>query len=120
MTTRIFKIYTAPQWERRVSLGHLAWAPVDETDGFVHLSALHQVLATANKHFAGQQGLVLVEIDPDALPAQSLRWEVSRGGDRFPHVYASIPLEAARSHWQFPPGAAGFALPAALQPGDQA
>jgi len=114
MATRIFKIYTAPQWERRVSLGHLAWAPVDEADGFVHLSALHQVLATANKHFAGQQGLVLVEIDPAALPAQSLRWEVSRGGDRFPHVYASIPLEAALQHWGFRALETGFALPAAV------
>ncbi len=119
MTTRIFKIYTAPQWERRVSLGHLAWAPVDDADGFVHLSALHQVVETANKHFAGQQDLVLVEIDPDALPAQSLRWEVSRGGDRFPHVYATIPLEAALQRWEFPVQATGFALPAAIRPQDR-
>lgn len=114
METRIFKIYTAPQWERRVSLGHLAWAPVDEADGFVHLSALHQVVETANKHFAGQEGLVLVEIDPGGLPPDTLRWEVSRGGDRFPHVYASIPLAAAVAQWEFPVGDAGFALPAAL------
>lgn len=119
MATRIFKIYTAPQWERRVSLGHLAWAPVDEADGFVHLSALHQVVETANKHFAGQRDLVLVEIDPDALPAESLRWEVSRGGDRFPHVHASIPLAAALQDWQFPPGETGFALPAALSTPDR-
>ncbi len=114
METRIFKIYSAPQWEQRVPLGHLAWAPVDEADGFVHLSALHQVVATANKHFAGQQDLVLVEIDPHALPAQSLRWEVSRGGDRFPHVYASIPLAAALQHWDLPALPTGFALPAAI------
>lgn len=116
MATRIFKIYTAPQWERRVSLGHLAWAPVDEADGFVHLSALDQVLTTANKHFARQRDLVLVEIDPAALPAQSLRWEVSRSGDRFPHVYASIPLEAVLDHWEFPDSDPGFALPAAILP----
>ncbi|MBV1857474.1 MAG: DUF952 domain-containing protein [Nannocystaceae bacterium] len=114
MEPRIFKIYTALQWERRVSLGHLPWAPVDEADGFVHLSAIQQVLETANKHFAGQQGLVLVEIDPAALPTGSLRWEVSRAGDRFPHVYASIPLEAALQHWGFPGSDTGFALPAAF------
>lgn len=115
MTTRIFKIYTAPQWERRVSLGHMAWAPVDEADGFVHLSALNQVLATANKHFVGQVGLVLVEIDPAALPEDSLRWEVSRGGDRFPHVYATMPLQAAKQHWPFEAGEDGFVLPECLR-----
>lgn len=111
MTSRIFKIYTALQWERRVSLGHLPWAPVDEADGFVHLSAQHQVLGTANKHFAGQSGLVLVEIDAAALPEGSLRWEVSRGGDRFPHVYGTMPLRAAKRVWPLAQGQDGFVLP---------
>ncbi len=108
---RIFKIYTALQWGRRVSLGHLPWAPVDEADGFVHLSALGQVLGTANKHFAGQTGLVLVEIDADALPSGSLRWEVSRGGEAFPHVYGTLPLQAALGHWPLEEGEGGFVLP---------
>ncbi|MCR9162218.1 MAG: DUF952 domain-containing protein [Nannocystaceae bacterium] len=114
MTSRIFKIYTAPQWERRVPLGHLPWAPVDEADGFVHLSAHGQVLGTANKHFAGQAGLVLVEIDPGMLPEGSLRWEVSRGGERFPHVYGTMPLQAVRGHWPLQSDADGFVLPPEL------
>ncbi len=112
---RIFKIYTALQWERRVSLGHLPWAPVDEADGFVHLSALGQVLGTANRHFAGQTDLLLVEIDAGALLPGSLRWDVSRGGEDFPHVYGTMPLEAAKRHWAFEAGEGGFVLPEGLQ-----
>ncbi len=108
---RIFKIYTAPQWERRVPLGHLPSAPVDEADGFVHLSSLSQVLGTADKHFTGQTGLVLVEVDANALPEGSLRWEVSRGGEAFPHVYGTMPLEAALQHWAFEARDGGFVLP---------
>lgn len=115
MSVRVFKIYTAAQWKARVSLGHLAWAPVDEADGFVHLSSLAQVIETANKHFAGQTGLMLVEIDAAALPEGSLRWEVSRGGARFPHVYGTMPLGSVRGHWPFEAGQGGFVLPAALQ-----
>lgn len=112
---RIFKIYTALQWGRRVSLGHLPSAPVDEADGFVHLSALEQVLGTADKHFAGQTGLVLVEIDANALPEGSLRWEVSRGGEKFPHVYGTMPLEAALQEWAFEAREGGFVLPEELE-----
>ena len=115
MATRIFKIYTALQWRRRVSLGHLPWAPVDEADGFVHLSALDQVLGTANKHFVGQTDLVLVEIDADALPEGSLRWEVSRGGAKFPHVYGTMPLLAVKQHWSLGEGEGGFELPEGLR-----
>ncbi len=111
MSRRLFKIYTSLQWQRCVSLGHLPWAPVDEADGFVHLSALEQVVGTARKHFADASGLVLVEIDPEALPDGSLRWEVSRGGDRFPHVYATIPTAAAVRTWALPAVTTDFTLP---------
>lgn len=113
-STRIFKIYTAQQWAARVSLGHLPWAPVDEADGFVHLSALHQVLGTADKHFCGQADLCLVEIDAEALPEGSLRWEVSRGGDRFPHVYGTMPLHAVAAHWSLVERDGRFVLPESL------
>ena len=98
-------------------MGHLPWAPVDEADGFIHLSALEQVQETANKHFAGQADLVLVEIDPDALPKGSLRWEISRGGAQFPHVYATMPLSAVRASWALAGGQGGFVLPADLRSG---
>lgn len=87
----LFKIYTAAQWAAR-SEAELPWAPIDEQDGFVHLSARSQVRETASKHFAGQEQLVLVRLSPDRLP--ELRWEVSRGGALFPHVYGPISTDA--------------------------
>ncbi|MCB9681187.1 MAG: alpha/beta fold hydrolase [Alphaproteobacteria bacterium] len=69
-------------------------APVDLADGFVHFSAAHQVDGTLRKHFAGQPDLLLLAIDPGRLPPGTLRWEVSRGGARFPHLYAPLPHDA--------------------------
>jgi uncharacterized protein (DUF952 family) len=66
----------------------------DRRDGFIHFSARHQLLETARKHFAGQSGLVLIAFDAQAL-GPGLRWELSRGGDLFPHLYAPLPTAAA-------------------------
>ena len=110
----MFKIYTAEQWGSR-SGGVLPWAPVDRGDGFVHLSALSQVVETADKHFAGQSGLVLVEIDAGALPEGALRWERSRGGALFPHVYGDIPASAAAKSWPLAARDGSFELPPELR-----
>ncbi|MCH9685692.1 MAG: DUF952 domain-containing protein [Deltaproteobacteria bacterium] len=93
----IYKICSTEAWAACQKSGHLPWAEVDRRDGFVHLSARNQVEQTAAKHFAGQTGLMILEVDPDALPTDALRWEVSRGGDRFPHLYADLPLSAVSS-----------------------
>lgn len=90
----IYKICSADDWDIGQREGQLPWAPVDREDGFVHLSAAHQVAQTAAKHFRGRSGLVVLEVDPARLPPDALRWEVSRGGDRFPHLYADIPRDA--------------------------
>jgi len=90
-----FKILTAQQWADWKVAGVLHGAPIDLQDGFIHLSAADQVQETAEKHFAGQAGLVLAEIDLTQL-GSAVRWETSRGGALFPHVYASIPLELVR------------------------
>ncbi len=90
----IYKICSAEQWAACQRDGTLPWAEVDRRDGFVHLSAAHQVRETAAKHFVGQSDLVLLEVDPARLPAEALRWEVSRGGDRFPHLHGDLPLSA--------------------------
>ncbi len=90
----------------------MPWAPIDRADGYVHLSAESQVLATADRHFVGQTGLVLVEIDASRLTPGTLRWEPSRGGDLFPHVYGDIPPSAASASWSFPGGPEGFGWPA--------
>jgi len=86
----IYKLCSAEDWAACQRDGRLPWAEVDRQDGFVHLSASHQLRATAAKHFRGRSGLVLLEVDPARLPEGALRWEVSRGGDRFPHLYAEL------------------------------
>lgn len=88
----LFKILDAVAWPS--ADGSVPWAPIDRADGFVHLSAVHQVCETAIKHFADRDDLVLVEVLPDKLPEGTLKWEVSRGGDHFPHVYGDIPARA--------------------------
>lgn len=87
----LYKILPTAQWN--AAQQHVPWAPIDRSDGFVHMSAAHQVRQTAAKHFAGDGDLTLLEIDP-RRSATSIRWEVSRGGDHFPHVYGDIEREA--------------------------
>ena len=66
---------------------------VDRRDGFIHLSAAHQVCATAQKHFSGKADLMLVSVAQENL-GPSLKWEASRGGDLFPHIYGPLQLDA--------------------------
>ncbi len=88
-----YKILTAVQWAQFQSDGVFAGAPVDLADGYIHLSADDQVQGTLDKHFAGQSGLVIVEIDLDQL-GDAVRWEESRGGALFPHIYGTLPMAA--------------------------
>ena len=88
-----FKILTAQQWAQFEADGVFHGAPVDIADGYIHLSAPDQLQGTLDKHFAGQTGLIFVEVDLPAL-GDTVRWEVSRGGALFPHVYGTLPLEA--------------------------
>lgn len=90
----VYKVCTDADWAACQRDGRLPWAPVDARDGFVHLSAVHQVAQTAAKHFHGRADLVVLEVDPERLPADALRWEVSRGGDRFPHLYGDLSCAA--------------------------
>jgi uncharacterized protein (DUF952 family) len=69
--------------------------PVDLADGYIHFSTAAQARETAAKHFAGQADLVLVAVDAGAL-GTALRWEPSRGGQLFPHLYAELPMAAVR------------------------
>lgn len=90
----IFKICTSAEWDRAVAAGRFFGSPVDCRDGFIHFSAAHQVSETAARHFADQTDLLLIGVDPIAL-GSDLRWEKSRGGDLFPHLYGSLPTAAA-------------------------
>ncbi len=87
----IFKIVRRKEWDAAVESGVLKGSPDDVRDGFIHFSAAHQLRATLEKHFLGEDGLLLLGCDPDALGA-NLKWEVSRGGDKFPHLYAELSL----------------------------
>ncbi|GAB4357496.1 MAG: DUF952 domain-containing protein [Oricola sp.] len=90
----IYKIATAAQWAEAEETGVFAGAPVDLADGYIHFSTAAQVRETAARHFAGQDGLKLVAVDAAKL-GDALKYEVSRGGDLFPHLYAPLPLSAA-------------------------
>lgn len=89
----VYKICPLPLWREAEAAGLLRGAPVDLADGYVHLSAAAQVGETAARHFGGQADLVLVAVETAAL-GEALRWEPSRGGALFPHLYAPLPVSA--------------------------
>lgn len=102
----IYKIVPAALWQAARETGLFEGAPVDLADGFIHFSTAAQVRETAARHFAGQDGLLLVSVDAAAL-GNKLVFEPSRGGDLFPHLYAHLPLAAVLSEEALPLGADG-------------
>lgn len=92
-----YKILTADQWAQFVAQGLFHGAPVDLADGYIHMSTADQTAETLARHFAGQQGLIIAEIDLSGF-GETLKWEVSRGGALFPHLYAPLPMTAVRGH----------------------
>ena len=93
--TTIYKICERTAWQEAESAGLYRGSALDIRDGFIHFSTAAQAGETAAKHFAGQTDLMLIAVDGDALGA-ALKWETSRGGDLFPHLYATLPLAAVR------------------------
>lgn len=92
----IYKIVSTALWEKAADEGSFQGASIDLEDGFIHFSAAHQVHDTARKHFAGQSNLKLVAVASADL-GSALRWESSRDGDLFPHLYDSLPIAKAKS-----------------------
>ncbi|MCK0207292.1 DUF952 domain-containing protein [Starkeya koreensis] len=97
MTEFIYKIAPRALWLEAEAAGRFEGAPVDIADGYIHFSTLAQVAETARRHFAGQDDLVVVTVRIDALDPAELRWEPSRGGALFPHLYAPLDLGAVVS-----------------------
>lgn len=91
----LYKIIAGAEWHEAVARGVFEGSAVDLRDGFIHLSTAQQMRETAARHFAGQDGLVLVGFRETELP--NLKWEPSRGGDLFPHVHGPIDPALARS-----------------------
>lgn len=97
----IYKIFRAPEWAALQAQGETAGAPVDLTDGYVHFSTAAQAAETAAKHFAGEADLVLLALEADSL-GDALKWEVSRGGAEFPHLYRALRIDDVLWHAPLP------------------
>lgn len=87
----IYKVLRAPEWQALQEAGEIAGAPVDLADGFVHFSTAAQLPQTLARHFAGESGLVLLACEAEDM-ADVLRWEASRGGALFPHLYRALRM----------------------------
>ena len=91
----IYKICPRAEWTAALASGVYRGSPVDLRDGFIHFSDESQVQETRRRHFAGQHDLVLISVDPADLGAD-LRYEPSRGGQLFPHLYGQLRVSLAR------------------------
>ena len=90
----IYKILPREMWEAAVAAGFFHGSAVDVADGFIHFSTAAQVHETAAKHFSGVRDLLLVAVPAAALDG-AIKWEPSRSGDLFPHLYGPLPVAAA-------------------------
>lgn len=87
--SRVYKIVAREAWDAAVAAGRFEGAAIDRSDGYIHLSTGAQAQETARLHFRGQAGLVVVAFDAEAL-GPALKWEPSRAGQLFPHLYAVL------------------------------
>ena len=96
MSDKIYKICQFPEWQSACVKGIYTGSKVDLQDGFIHFSTQQQLVRTVRKHFQGQKNLILVEIDAKNL---ALKWEPSRGGELFPHLYQELPITGSEKTW---------------------
>ena len=106
MVDLVFKIVDRASWEAVSGAASFGGSPLDARDGFIHLSSASQVRDTAARYFAGQPDLLLVAVDATSLGG-ALRWEPSRNGEPFPHVYGPLPRAAVRWVTELPLDDAG-------------
>lgn len=99
MDKTIYKIVPRELWQEARKAGLFKGAPIDLKDGYIHFSTAAQAIETAKLHFAGEADLLLVAVDATVF-GETLKWEPSRGGDLFPHLYADLPLDAVL--WEKP------------------
>lgn len=95
----IYKIVPMELWQKARSSGIFRGAPIDLKDGYIHFSTAAQAVETARLHFAGERDLLLVAVDATVF-GENLKWEPSRGGDLFPHLFADLPMVAVL--WERP------------------
>ena len=104
--SRIYKILPRSDWEAARTAGAFIGSAVDRQDGYIHFSTAGQAQETARRHFRDQAGLVVLEVETDDLGA-ALKWEPSRGGDLFPHLYGSLAATLVRAVTEAPLDAQG-------------
>jgi len=104
--TLIYHVCRADEWRAAQASGHYAGSSQDKADGFIHFSDATQVVTSVAKHRAGQSGLMILEVDDGKLGAE-LKWEPSRGGALFPHLYKPLPVAAVARAADLPLGADG-------------
>ncbi|HEX3886249.1 MAG TPA: DUF952 domain-containing protein [Phenylobacterium sp.] len=92
---RIYKILPRADWTAAHEAGRFEGSPLDRQDGYIHFSTAAQAQETARRHFAGQADLVVLEVEAADL-GESLRWEPSRGGNLFPHLYGALAANLVR------------------------
>jgi len=109
MSTLIYKILRPSEWDAAKKTSEFAGSPDDIRDGFIHFSTAEQLRATAEKHFAGETPLILLVVAAEPF-GELLQWEVSRGGQKFPHLYAELPLSFVESSLEIHRGADGLCI----------
>ncbi len=102
----VYKVAPRVQWEAACSNGGFAGSADDLRDGFIHLSLHKQLAGTLAKHFRNQDDLVLIQFETRDL-GEALRWEVSRGGEEFPHLYGVLPTALSVAVYRLALGADG-------------
>jgi uncharacterized protein (DUF952 family) len=104
--SRIYKILPREAWQAALAQRRYDGSPLDRQDGFIHFSTAEQAQETARRHFAGQEDLVVLAVAADDL-GSALKWEPSRGGDLFPHLYAHLETALVREVTEAPLGPDG-------------
>ena len=111
----VYKILPRPEWIAAQDAGRFEGSALDRRDGYIHLSTAEQAGETARLHFAGQAGLVLLKVAASPL-GDGLRWEPSRGGQLFPHLYRALAAGEVLSAQPLELNAAGWPDPGPLEP----
>ena len=113
--TRIYKLLDRPAWNEAVALGVFRGSEADAADGFIHFSDAGQAQETARRHFTDSPDLLLLTVDAESL-GDALRWEPSRDGALFPHLYAALPVAAVIEIRALEPGGDGVPRLGTLEP----
>jgi len=106
----IYKVLTVDQWEQFQRDAVFKGSPVDLADGFIHLSCADQLKTTLDKWYADQAEVALLQVDASKIDV-SLKYEISRGGAEFPHLFAALPMTAIGKHWLVSAENAAYRLP---------